>query len=395
VAVDELEFGFDGLAEDVRRRGELRELVADLGRLPEEQREALVLFELGDLSHAQIAATIGCPVGKVKALVFQARTALIAERDARGTACEEIRGQLEVARGGVLRRGSLRRHLRQCEPCRAYGVAVTTQRANLAWVLPVIPTAGLKAAVLAGVGASGGAGTAAAAVAVGEAVSLGAAASGGGAMASGGGAAASGGGAAASAAGFAVKGLMAKAAITIALGAGVSGAITAADHGSTLDAAKERGAQTATRVSVAEHQSPPRHTEQARGARVIAGALRRPAGAVSTRRRGSTLRTRRVAARRLTRARTALRRAARRLTRAQTPAARRLTRAQTPVRRAARRLRHVATAPRQTLPTAPPRLRRRTDDASLRTRRHPRIDAAVRRATRLQPRLGRPARRRR
>ena len=72
------------------------------------------------------------PAGKVKALVFQARTALIAERDARGTPCEEIREQLEAARGGVLRRGSLRRHVRQCEPCRAYGGAVARRRASVA-----------------------------------------------------------------------------------------------------------------------------------------------------------------------------------------------------------------------------------------------------------------------
>jgi RNA polymerase sigma factor (sigma-70 family) len=116
--VEGLEPSFDGLAEDVRRRAELRELVTDLGRLPDDQREALVLFELGDLSHVEIAEAIGCEVGKVKALVFQARTALIAERDARTTPCEEIRGQLEVARGGALRHGPLRRHLRQCDPCR-------------------------------------------------------------------------------------------------------------------------------------------------------------------------------------------------------------------------------------------------------------------------------------
>jgi RNA polymerase sigma factor (sigma-70 family) len=118
--IDELEPGFDGLADDVRTRADLRELVADLGQLPDDQREALVLFALGDLSHAEIAATIGCRAGKVKALVFQARTTLIAERDARGTPCEEIREQLEVARGGVLRRGSLRRHVRQCTPCTAF-----------------------------------------------------------------------------------------------------------------------------------------------------------------------------------------------------------------------------------------------------------------------------------
>ena len=37
-----------------RARGDLRELVADLGRLPEDQRAAFVLFELGGLSQAEI-----------------------------------------------------------------------------------------------------------------------------------------------------------------------------------------------------------------------------------------------------------------------------------------------------------------------------------------------------
>ena len=46
-----LEPSFDGLAADVERRADLRELVADLGRLPDDQRAALVLAELGDFSH--------------------------------------------------------------------------------------------------------------------------------------------------------------------------------------------------------------------------------------------------------------------------------------------------------------------------------------------------------
>jgi RNA polymerase sigma factor (sigma-70 family) len=119
VPVDGLEPSFDGLADAVGRRADLRELVADLARLPEDQRGALVLFEMGDLSHREIATVIGCPPDKVNALVFQARTALIAEREAREMPCDEIRGQLDVGRAGVLRRGSLRRHLRQCEPCTA------------------------------------------------------------------------------------------------------------------------------------------------------------------------------------------------------------------------------------------------------------------------------------
>jgi RNA polymerase sigma factor (sigma-70 family) len=356
VPVDEVEFGFDGLAEDVRRRAELRELVTDLGQLPDDQREALVLFELGDLSHAEIASTIGCPPAKVKALVFQARTALIAERDARGTPCEEIRDQLEVARGGVLRRGSLRRHLRQCDPCRAYGGAVAHQRAGLACVLPVVPTAGLKAAVLAAAGVSGGAGTAAAAVAVGEAVSVGTAGTGAGAMAATG--------------GIAVKGLVAKAAITIAVGAGVSGAVTAVDDGSARDPATQRAAQTATGTSSVERRPVAPRNEQAPGsggARTVTSAVvvPRAARAASIQRRSSALRTRRVAARRARRAQVAR-------------------------RRAVRRLRRVLNAPRRISPNNAQPLRRRADVTPLRKRR--RIAAKARRATRVQPVRRRAAR---
>ena len=156
VPVEDVEPSFDGLAEDVQRRADLRELVTDLGRLPEDQRGALVLAELGDFSHPEIARVIGCSPAKVKALVFQARTSLVADRDARRTPCDEIRTLLETARGGLLRRGSLRRHLSQCDPCAAYRLAVEGRRTGLALIMPVAPTAGLKAAVLAAAGGLGG-----------------------------------------------------------------------------------------------------------------------------------------------------------------------------------------------------------------------------------------------
>src|SRR4051794_30978135 len=150
VAAEDIEPSYDGLAEDVSRRADLRELVADLGRLPEDQRGALVLFELGGLDQAQIATVIGCPPGKVKALVYQARSELIAERDARSTPCDTIRLELSVARGGALRRGPLRRHLRGCDGCREYRELVTAQRVGLAALLPVEPSILLKSTVLAG-----------------------------------------------------------------------------------------------------------------------------------------------------------------------------------------------------------------------------------------------------
>jgi RNA polymerase sigma factor (sigma-70 family) len=137
-----------GLSEQVREREDLRELVADIGGLPEDQRSALLLAELDDLSHQQIAGIVGCEVSKVKALVYQARSTLIADRDARNASCQDIREELSVARGGQLRRGPLRRHLKACVGCRSFQEAVNTQRSALALVLPVLPSAGLAARIL-------------------------------------------------------------------------------------------------------------------------------------------------------------------------------------------------------------------------------------------------------
>lgn len=153
----------EGLADSVQRRSDLRELLGDLQELPEDQRAALLLTSLGDLSGDEIAAVIGCRPQKVKALVFQARTSLMNERDARNTDCEVVREQLATLRGGALLRGPLRRHVRNCEGCRAFRDATRKQRESLALLLPVIPTAGLKAATMSGAlgGSAAAAGTAA------------------------------------------------------------------------------------------------------------------------------------------------------------------------------------------------------------------------------------------
>jgi RNA polymerase sigma factor (sigma-70 family) len=158
-AVDALESGSPsgaGLAEQVEERAELRRLLADVRALPDEQRAALLLTELGDLSHAEVASVLGCEVSRVKGLVFRARSALIARREARETPCESIREQLANLRGGSLRRSELRLHLRECPGCRSYREQVRQQRRMLAAALPVAPTLGLKSSVLAAVGIGGG-----------------------------------------------------------------------------------------------------------------------------------------------------------------------------------------------------------------------------------------------
>jgi RNA polymerase sigma factor (sigma-70 family) len=161
-----------GLSDEVERRAELRELLRDIAELPEEQREALLLSEAGDLAHSEVAGVLGCEVPHVKSLVFRARSSLIARREARATPCVVIREQLANLRGPALRRNDLRLHLADCPGCRAYRDEIQRQRELLAAALPVTPSGGLELSVLAAAGIGGG-GAAAAGIGGGGAAAAG------------------------------------------------------------------------------------------------------------------------------------------------------------------------------------------------------------------------------
>jgi len=137
-----------GLADVVQRRADLRDLLGDLHRLPEDQKAALVLFEMGDFSHADIAETLSVTREKVKALVFQAREGLLRARTARDTPCAEIRRDISSRTRALPRRGVVRGHLDRCPACAAFDLEVRRQRASLALILPVVPSLELKASVL-------------------------------------------------------------------------------------------------------------------------------------------------------------------------------------------------------------------------------------------------------
>jgi RNA polymerase sigma factor (sigma-70 family) len=156
--VEELEsLSTEHLSAAVQRRQDLRDLLFDVSGLPHDQRAALVLAEVGDVSHEEIAQVLGVRREKVKALVYQARSSLIASREARETPCGEIRTQLAQLRGGALRRTTLRRHLRDCPGCRAFRAALQKQRRMLALALPVAPSLALKGGALAATLGTGGA----------------------------------------------------------------------------------------------------------------------------------------------------------------------------------------------------------------------------------------------
>jgi RNA polymerase sigma factor (sigma-70 family) len=169
----------DGLAivDEIERRQDLKDLLGDLARLPDDQRAALVLSEIGDLSHDEIGVAMGVRTDKVKALVFQAREALMSSRRARETSCRDIQEQLATLRGGALRRSDLRRHIAACPECAAFKVEVKRQRTAMAALLPVLPGLALKHSVLTSA-VTAGKGAAAGGMAAGVGVAGGSAASG-------------------------------------------------------------------------------------------------------------------------------------------------------------------------------------------------------------------------
>jgi RNA polymerase sigma factor (sigma-70 family) len=157
--------------EDAQRREDLRRLVTDVGRLPDQQRSALLMREIDGMSYADLATALDVTVPAVKSLLVRARLGLVEAAEARSTDCAVIREDLASAYDrGVKASGRARRHLRECSGCSEYRMALRSVRSSFASLSPGVGGAAALMAKLFGGGAAAG----------------GAAASGGGALAGGG-----------------------------------------------------------------------------------------------------------------------------------------------------------------------------------------------------------------
>jgi RNA polymerase sigma factor (sigma-70 family) len=144
----------------VEQRDALRRLIVDVSRLPEQQRSALLMRELGGMTYVDLAAALGLTVPAVKSLLVRARVSLAAANQARDTTCAEIQADLVLAHDrGVRCSGLARRHLRDCETCRGFRSEIRSTSRQLAALLPLGPL-GVIASLL-GLGGSGGGGAAA------------------------------------------------------------------------------------------------------------------------------------------------------------------------------------------------------------------------------------------
>jgi DNA-directed RNA polymerase specialized sigma24 family protein len=118
----------------------------DLGRLPVDERAALLLAEDGDLPPDEIAQVLGVPGEQAEALVVRARDSLIAPRRPLTDACSAVRVELARPGTGQMSRAQLRRHLRDCPRCRGYRESVRRQHTALA--APVAASAALREAAV-------------------------------------------------------------------------------------------------------------------------------------------------------------------------------------------------------------------------------------------------------
>jgi RNA polymerase sigma factor (sigma-70 family) len=181
--------------ERVHNREEFRQLIADVNKLPETQRSALLLREMDAMSYEEIAQSMETTVPSIKSLLVRARISLAEASQARLLTCGEVRLQLaEAAEGLVKVSPPVRRHVRDCEECAEFRSQVRSDAKVLAALVPVGPLVLLKSFFAsklglggagAGSGAAGGAagaGAGAGAMSAGSAVVTGGAASGAGAL---------------------------------------------------------------------------------------------------------------------------------------------------------------------------------------------------------------------
>jgi RNA polymerase sigma factor (sigma-70 family) len=149
-------------ADTVHFREEFRQIVSDVGELPETQRTALLLREIDALSYDQIAEAMDTTVPSVKSLLVRARVSLAEAAEARLLTCEEVRLELGAVAEGINRTSApLRRHLKTCERCRTFRVEIRKTSKALAAVYPIGPLIFMKKLWIAKLGFGGAAGAAA------------------------------------------------------------------------------------------------------------------------------------------------------------------------------------------------------------------------------------------
>jgi RNA polymerase sigma factor (sigma-70 family) len=168
------------LADQVETRQRLRQLITDVGSLPERQRAALLMRETGGLEFEEIAATLGTSPAVARQALYEARLGLREMDAGRAMECAAVTKAISDGDGRVRRRRDIRAHLRNCEDCRRFTEEIDSRRTAFAAIspLPAVAVAALLrelggGGAAAGAAGAGGAGTGLGAAGAGAAKSIG------------------------------------------------------------------------------------------------------------------------------------------------------------------------------------------------------------------------------
>ena len=142
--------------EEAQRRDDLRRLVDDVGRLPDQQRSALLMREIDGMAYADIAVALDVTVPAVKSLLVRARVGLAESAEAREESCAVIRDDLAASYDrGVKASALARRHMRDCSGCREYRTALRSVKRSFAALSPGFAFGPVALAAKLGLGSAG------------------------------------------------------------------------------------------------------------------------------------------------------------------------------------------------------------------------------------------------
>jgi RNA polymerase sigma factor (sigma-70 family) len=162
----------DGPAETVEARGRLRQLISDIAELPDRQRGALVMREMGGLGYEQIGEALRTSPAVARQTIYEARLSLRQMKEGREMPCREVMRAISDDDGRILRRRDIRAHLHDCEDCRAFRSEIGDRRREFSSLapLPAAASAGILQSLLGGAGSGASAGGGVAGVAAGKAL---------------------------------------------------------------------------------------------------------------------------------------------------------------------------------------------------------------------------------
>ncbi len=133
-------------------KAELAVVLDGIRELPEGQRMALLMRELGGHSYSEIADFLDTDEESVKGLIARARVGLRSYREATELSCSSARATIAAEPDGRRYDKTIRRHLRTCGSCRSYRAALRDDAKALRAALPIqagtVATGGLSGGML-------------------------------------------------------------------------------------------------------------------------------------------------------------------------------------------------------------------------------------------------------